>query len=104
MTIAGRPRNDGLKLPLWRFRLEIKREIFSALSIVMDFLIEVEKTHSPAVFESTSQTPVRKYLYIIGPAWGSGIGQISFPASLSRSEPQFPAVATEAESKLASPL
>lgn len=76
MIVAGRPTNDGLKLLLWRFGLEIKKEIFPALSIVMDLQIEVEKSPSVAVFESTSQIPVRKYFYIIGLAWGRGISQI----------------------------
>ena len=54
MSIVGRPRNNRLKFHVGRFGLQIRREVFPALSIVIDFLIEVEKSPSLAVFESTS--------------------------------------------------
>lgn len=53
MSTAGRPKNNGLnglRLHLGRFGLEIKRAVFPELSIVIDFLIEVEKSPSQAVF------------------------------------------------------
>lgn len=86
MSIAGRPSHNRLKLRLERFGLEIKREGFPA---VIDFPVEVEKSPSLGVFESTS------YKQLLG---AEELARSGFPCFTPKD--RAPAMATEAQGKL----
>lgn len=63
MSTAGRLKNNGLNGLKLHLGLEIKRTVFPELSIVIDFLIEVEKFPSLAVFENTSYKHLSGTIY-----------------------------------------
>lgn len=57
------------------FGLEVKRDVFLALSIVIIFLIEIISITS-SFWDHITQISVRNYLYIIGTAWARRTGYI----------------------------